>query len=144
MADEKVKQLIDGLNRDLAGELAAVIQYTVYAASAMGIERPVLAEFFQSEIEDELGHARYLADKITALGGTPTTQPDPVEVPNTNRGLLEEVLAAETQAIQNYTERLDQAEAVGDLGLKVQLEDMINDETMHREETMKLLKGMSA
>lgn len=144
MADEKVQQLIDGLNRDLAGELAAVIQYTVYAAAAMGIERPVLAEFFQGEIADELGHARFLADKITALGGTPTTQPDPVEVPSTNRGMLEEVLAAETQAIKNYTERLEQAEAVGDLGLKVQLEDMISDETMHREETMKLLKGMSS
>jgi bacterioferritin len=132
-------QLIDGLNHDLAGELGAVIQYTTYAAVASGFERPQLVTFFQQEIADELLHAQYLADKIAALGGVPTTTPDAVTIPQTNRELLEEVLAAETRAIAGYTERIGQAEAVGDIGLKVQLEDIVRDETAHREETLKLL-----
>ncbi len=139
MADENVKQLIDGLNADLAGELGAVIQYTTYSAVASGIERPQLVEFFQAEVPDELGHAQFLADKISALGGTPTTKPDPVEIGATNQDLLEEVLEAETRAIANYTKRLEQADAVGDVGLRVRLEDIISDETGHREETLKLL-----
>jgi bacterioferritin len=132
-------QLIDGLNHDLAGELGAVIQYTTYAAVASGFERPQLVTLFQQEIADELLHAQYLADKIAALGGVPTTTPDAVTIPQTNRELLEEVLAAETRAIAGYTERIGQAEAVGDIGLKVQLEDIVRDETAHREETLKLL-----
>ena len=130
---------IDGLNSDLAGEVAAVIQYTTYAAVARGIHRTALVEFFEAEIPDELGHARFLSNKIAALGGTPTTRPNPVVVPDSNRGLLEEVLKAETQAIEDYNQRIRQAEDLGDTGLKVQLEDQILDETNHREETAKLL-----
>jgi bacterioferritin len=143
MADEKTQALIDGLNKDLAGELAAVIQYTTYAAVATGVHRPTLVGFFQGEIADELGHAQFLANKIASLGGTPTTTPDAVRVGKNNKELLEAVLEAETQAIQGYTERIEQAEAVGDIGLKVQLEDQIRDETLHREETLKLLRDTS-
>ncbi len=141
---DKTKELIDGLNKDLAGELAAVIQYTIYGAVAKGAHRPTLVSFFEGEIPDELGHAKFLANKIAALGGTPTTKPNPVPVPDTNRGLLEEVLKAETQAIADYTERVEQAEAAGETGLKVQLEDQILDETNHREETAKLLEQTSS
>lgn len=139
-SSDKTKTLIDGLNKDLAGELAAVIQYTTYAAVAKGVHRPTLVEFFEAEIPDELGHAKFLANKIAALGGTPTTKPNPVTIPDTNRGLLEEVLKAETQAIKDYTERIKQAEEAGETGLKVQLEDQVLDETNHREETAKLLE----
>jgi bacterioferritin len=138
MTDLK-QQLIDGLNQDLAGELGAVIQYMTYAAVASGFERPQLVIFFQQEIADELLHAQFLADKIAALGGTPTTKSDAVTIPETNGELLEEVLAAETRAIAGYTERISQADAVGDIGLRVQLEDIVRDETSHREETLKLL-----
>jgi bacterioferritin len=140
MADDNTKRLIEGLNKDLAGELAAVIQYTTYAAVANGVHRPTLVNFFQAEIADELVHAQFLANKIATLGGTPTTQPNPVKIGSSNRDLLEEVLKAETEAISGYAERIKQAEEVGDIGLKVQLEDQIRDETNHREETLKLLE----
>jgi bacterioferritin len=142
MAGAQVKQLLEGLNADLAGELAAVIQYTTYSAVASGVERPQLVAFFQQEIVDELGHAQFLADKITALGGTPTTKPDPVEIGGSNHDLLEAILEAETRTIANYGERLGQADEAGDVGLRVRLEDIISDETTHREETLKLLGGI--
>jgi bacterioferritin len=140
MADSKMQELIEGLNKDLAAELGAVIQYTTYAAVATGVHRPTLVGFFEGEIADELRHAQFLANKIAALGGTPTTTPDRITIGASNRELLEAVLEAETQAIKGYTERIDQAEAIGDIGLKVQLEDQIRDETEHREETLKLLR----
>lgn len=140
MADAKTKDLIDGLNRDLAAELGAVIQYATYAAVAKGVHRPTLVGFFEGEIADELRHAQFLANKVAALGGTPTTTPETVTIGKSNRELLEAVLEAETRAIKGYAERIDQAEAVGDIGLKVQLEDQIRDETEHREETLKLLR----
>lgn len=139
-SDSAVKTLIEGLNRDLAGELGAVIQYTTYAAKASGPFRPQLSQFFLGEIADEQGHAQYLANKIVALGGEPVTTARPVPPASNNREMLQAVFEAERQAIKDYTERLEQAEAAGDIGLRVQLENQIADETNHAEETERILR----
>jgi bacterioferritin len=104
------KVLIQHLNGDLANELSAIIQYLTYAVRASGPYRPQLAQFFQAEVTDEQLHVQYLANKIVALGGEPVTEPAPV------------------------------AEAFGDKGLAVQLEDMVRDESNHSEETQRLLQ----
>jgi len=132
--------LIDNLNRDLAGELSAIIQYITYAAKATGPYRPQLADFFLAEVADEQMHAQFLANKIVALGGEPTTKPREVSPARTNREMVEAVLAAELQALADYTSRAEQAEAFGDKGLAVQLEDMVRDESGHAEETERLLR----
>lgn len=132
--------LIKNLNDDLANELAAVIQYTTYAAKATGPHRPQLAEFFSSEVADELGHAKFLANKIVALGGEPTTVPAPVKSAETNYEMLEAVLEAERKAIKGYTQRAEEAEKFGDKGLMVTLEDMVADETTHAEDTERIMR----
>jgi bacterioferritin len=134
------KTMIAHLNDDLAGELSAVIQYTTYAAKATGPYRPQLAQFFLAEVADEQLHAQFLANKIVALGGEPTTIPRPVEAASSNRAMLEAVLAAERRAVADYTERARQADAMGDKGLAVQLEDMVRDESGHSEETERILR----
>ena len=132
--------LIDHLNEDLAGELGAIIQYLTYAAKATGPYRPQLAQFFLTEVADEQLHAQYLANKIVALGGEPTTQARPVPAATSNREMLEAVLAAEQQATKDYAQRAKEAEAYGDKGLVVQLEDMVRDESGHSEETERMLR----
>ena len=132
--------MINALNEDLAGELGAIIQYLTYAAKATGPYRPQLAQFFLAEVADEQLHAQYLANKIVALGGEPTTQPRPVPAAKTNRAMLEAVLVAERRAVQDYTQRAQQADALGDKGLVVQLEDMVRDESGHSEETERMLR----
>ena len=132
--------LIDHLNQDLAGELSAVVQYITYAAKATGPYRPQLAAFFLEEVVDEQGHAQFLANKIVALGGEPTTVPAPVPPAGNNREMLEAVLAAERQAIVDYTQRAREADEFGDKGLAVQLEDMVRDESTHAEESERMLR----
>lgn len=132
--------LIAKLNEDLAGEFGAIIQYLTYAAKATGPYRPQLAQFFLTEVADEQLHAQFLANKIVALGGEPTTTPRPVPVAKTNREMLQAVLAAEKKAGADYTQRAKEADAFGDKGLAVQLEDMIRDETGHSEETERILR----
>jgi bacterioferritin len=95
----------------------------------------------QTEIQDELLHAQFLADKIAALGGEPTTEPKPVPPAGTAKEMLQAILEAELQAGKDYTKRAEQADAYGDKGLAVQLEDMVRDETSHAEESQKLLKN---
>jgi bacterioferritin len=134
------KKLIARLNEDLAGEFGAIIQYLTYAAKVTGPYRPQLAQFFLTEVADEQLHAQFLANKIVALGGEPVTIPRPVQPANTNREMLQAVLTAERRATKDYTQRAREAEALGDKGLAVQLEDMVRDESGHAEETERILR----
>jgi bacterioferritin len=100
-----------------------------------------LRALFQAEIPDEQGHAQFLADKIASLGSEPTTQPRTVPRADEPREMLENALAAERQAISDYEERIVQAEALGEVGLKVNLESQVSDETRHKEEIERILVG---
>jgi len=139
MAIDK-QTLIDGLNEDLANELAAIIQYVTYAAKATGPYRPQLSQFFLAEVADETAHAQFLSNKIVALGGEPTTTPSPVSQAVDNKAMLQAVLESEQRARGDYTKRAQQAEDYGDKGLAVQLEDMIRDESGHVEEVERILR----
>ena len=136
-----VKELIDGLNEDLAAEYQAVILYRTYAALVTGPNRQELRDFFETEIPDELGHAALLADKIVALGGTPTVVPAPVPMAKNNREMLENALQGEVDTIERYTRRIDQAERAGEISIKIQLEDLIVDESTHRDDLRRMLKN---
>ncbi len=133
--------LIDGLNHDLAGEYQAILMYTHYSAKLTGPFRRELRALFQAEIADEQGHAQFLSDKIAAMGGEPTTEPRPVPHVNQPREMLDCALSAEVQAIADYTTRIGQAAACGELGLKVALENQLADETRHKEELERIIAG---
>lgn len=132
--------LIDGLNQDLAAEYQAVMMYQTYAALVSGPFRPELRAFFEGEIPDELKHAGFLADKIVSLGGTPTTRAAEVPIVPDNRGMLAVALQAEEDTIARYTTRIQQAEECGEIALKVELENLIVDETTHRDDIRRMLK----
>lgn len=138
---KEIQTLIDGLNSDLAAEYQAVLMYITYAATVSGPHRPTLKAFFTQEIAEELLHAQFLAQKIASLGGTPTTVPKPVPPADSPKAMLENILAAEEAAIAGYRERAEQAEAAGDHGLSTHLDTIVEDETEHREETLKILRG---
>lgn len=137
----ELNELIEGLNEDLAGELQAMLMYLNYSATLIGPYRQELRNLFQGEIADEQGHAQFLSDKIAALGGKPTTNPRPVPDARDAKEMLLRVLDAEKQAIRDYMQRAEQAEEFGDIGLKVELENQISDETRHKELVERILAG---
>lgn len=131
--------LIQRLNEDLANEFSAIIQYITYAAKVTGPYRPQLVQFFLAEVPDEQTHAQFLANKIVSLGGEPVTVPEGVAPAGSNRMMLEAVMEAETRAITSYVQRAKDAEELGDVALKVQLENMVLDESGHRDEVARIL-----
>jgi len=134
------KKMIELLNEDLSMELGAMIQYLTYAAKVTGPYRPELSKFFAGEVMGEQAHAQFLANKIVALGGEPTTVPRAVPAAHTNKEMLMAVLEAERKAVADYTERARQAEKLGDKALQVQIENIIADESTHVDETARILK----
>lgn len=133
-------QFIDLLNIDLAHEFGAVILYRTYASQVQGQWRMELRQFFEAEIPDELGHAQILADKIVALGGTPTTIPSQVKPAKDAVQMLKNALEDEIDTIQRYVTRRRQAEALGHYGLAVEFDDLIRDESTHRDSIQLILK----
>jgi bacterioferritin len=138
------KELVQGLNDALRYEYQAVVMYNTYAAAVSGIHRGELKEFFLDEIADELGHAELLANKVSALGEEPATEAHDVDLPPDEEAMLENVLQAESEAIERYTELMTMAEEADELGLANDLHDIVSDETTHKEETEKLLRGRTA
>lgn len=134
------EQFLEGLNIDLAHEFAAVILYRTYASQVQGQRRMELRQFFEQEIPDELGHAQILADKIVALGGTPTTIPAKVKPAEDAVEMLRNALDDEIDTIDRYVKRRRQAEQLGHYGLAVDFDDLIRDETGHRDEIQLILK----
>lgn len=106
------KTLIKNLNEDLANEYTAIIRYNTYAAMATGPYRPQLSQFFLAEVADEQLHAQFLANKIVALGGEPTTTIKELSKVSNNREMLEAILTAEKEAVKGYIQRAEEADEV--------------------------------
>ena len=133
------KRLLEGLNEDLRGEFQAIIMYRLFASMVQGPYRQELRNFFSAEIPEELNHAQLLADKIAALGGTPSATPAPVTVVSDAKEMLQAALKAEVETIERYVRRHDQAEKAREYGLATELDTIIADETRHRDELRQML-----
>ena len=134
------EQFLAGLNVDLAHEYAAIITYRTYASQIQGQWRMELRQFFEAEIPDELGHAQILADKIVSLGGNPVLTAAAVKPAKDAKEMLRNALEDEIETIGRYVLRRKQAEALGHYGLAVDLDDLIRDESNHRDDIELILK----
>jgi bacterioferritin len=139
MSADATRELLEGLNEDLRGEFQAVIMYRLYASMVQGPYRQELRAFFANEIPEELLHAQILADKISALGGIPIAEAAPVRVVPDAKQMLQAALEAEVATIDRYVRRRSQAEAAKEYGLAAQFDDIIADETHHRDELRQML-----
>jgi bacterioferritin len=139
MANTSRDDLIKELNVDLSREYSAIIQYRTYASAVTGPYRQELRQFFSGEITDELGHAQLLADKVVAMGGKPVVQAADVKYTDDPREMLQNALADEELTVRRYVERREQAESCGEFGLAVDLDDLIADESKHRDELRLML-----
>jgi len=130
-------QMVEALNKAVALEHTASLQYKQHALLVRGLWRRVFADFFASESRHALEHAHRFGQKIVALGGVPT-----VEVGATVRQsldveeMLRQDLALERVAIQAYLAawQLTEETDAPDVALRTMLEDHIESEQRDIEE----------
>ena len=84
-----VDEQIECLNRALRLQHRSVLMYSITAGSVIGLEYQAHAQKMNEHAVAELEDATRLAEKVTALGGAPTTDvgefefsPDPAEALN--------------------------------------------------------------
>jgi bacterioferritin (cytochrome b1) len=129
-------QVIEALNDDLRAELSAV---ELYAAHAEAISQDAIAQSVRAIMAVEARHARDLAARIKALGGTPA-EPGGVETvagravgaasaQASTADMLRLELAEEQQAIRDYATQI--AEIMDDEETVDMLEEHLVDEMQH-------------
>lgn len=127
------------LNEDLGREMTAIAAYTVFAGSIKGLHREALAEMFAEEAGEELQHAQFFANKISALGGSASVEIADFSATEDPKEALDILLQMEMETVEAYTEHVEMARAAGEIGLAIDLEQILAQETLHKESIMKLL-----
>jgi bacterioferritin len=136
------EELIRGLNEDLAAEWGTIMRYTYQASKAIGLRGAELRDLLEKEIPDEMGHAKYLTDVITDLGGEPEMRPKEFDKPADIKAMVELDLQMEEQDVRNYSRHAEIADGLGLTGLKVKLEELAADEYGHARDLRRILKGL--
>jgi bacterioferritin len=134
------KALLKALNKDLEWEYAAAIQYVQHAALITGPEYESIAKEILVHSQEEMQHAVSLSDQIAFLGGTPTVDVERRDVSSDSKKMLEQDLWGEDNAITRYKERIGQAEALKEYGLRRALEDILLMEEEHKRDLLTVLR----
>ena len=141
MADRKTQKLLEGLQSDLERELRAMLQYTYQASMILGLGSLNVSAYLRQEGSEELKHIAFLCDQIVALGGNPKLSSPKFSETRDLKTMLENDLDAERESILEYRERVKQADAAGEVGLKFRLEELIAQETDHMRQLERILRG---
>ncbi len=130
---EKVsrEEMVRFLNEDLAREYQAIIAYVVYSQTIKGAPFTDIAGELETHAAEELTHALKIARQIDYFGGTPEVRPKPVKVSDDAREMLQFDLENERVTLQNYRERIRQADAMGEFALSEVLRGIIVQEQEH-------------
>jgi bacterioferritin len=126
------EDLVALLNDDLEREYQAIISYVVYSQVLKGAEYMNVAAELEKHAAEELAHALLLAGQIDYLGGMPATKPKLVRTSPNAADMLRFDLAAETDTIHHYRQRVQQCEALGEYAIAEHIRGILVEEQDHQ------------
>ena len=133
------KKLLSELNKDLEWEYAAAIQYVQHASTINGPQYDSIQKELLLHSQEEMAHAVMLSDQIDFLGGVPTVDVEKRKISTDCVEMLKQDLWGEDNAIKRYKERIAQAEALKEYGLRRVLEDILIMEEEHKRDIVNAL-----
>jgi bacterioferritin len=131
---------MDMLNRAIAGELQAIIQYMWQHIQWKGVEHYAVIDGLEKVAIEEMKHAEKIAERLWYLGAKPTIQPDPVHVGETLEEMLKNDAKAELDTIAMYKEIIQVAEKEGDAATMQIFQEIEEDEEEHHDFFTSLLE----
>jgi len=140
LTKEQRKKLIDELNKGVAREITAIVQYSYHHVMATGLESPAISEMFEKTALDEMRHLEEFSDRINYLGGVPTTKPNPIKVGGTLKQMIQDDLENEYEAIRLYKGQIAIAKQIGDTTTRLMLEKILTTEEEHADKWETVLK----
>lgn len=126
------KQLVQGLQEDLAREYKAIIQYVIFSQKLDGARYMAIADELEQHAHQELDHALAVSRQLDYFGTYPVHEPAPVRVSDNNEDMLWFDLQAEDETIRNYRERIRQAQELDEFALAEVLQGIVRQEQDHQ------------
>jgi bacterioferritin len=126
------EQLVEGLQQDLAREYKAIIQYVIFSQKLDTARFQNIAGELEKHAHEELDHALAISRQLDYYGAYPVHTPAAVEVSEDNEAMLWADLRAEDDTIENYRQRIRQAEELGEFALAEVLQELIKQEQDHQ------------
>lgn len=125
------EELVNLLNEDLSREYQAIIAYTVYSQKLKGAPYTDIARELEKHAGEELDHALKISKQIDYFGGMPSVTPKAVKTSEDAKQMLQFDLENERVTIQNYRDRIRQADTMGEFALSEILRGIIVQEQEH-------------
>jgi bacterioferritin len=107
----KVSEIVVELQISYATEIETIENYLANATDLEGARAEAIKEFFDDQVQTALGHARRLAKRIKALGGSvprsselstvPKDLPPPIDTTDVDSALID-AIKSEDAAIAQY------------------------------------------
>ena len=137
MASEK---LLEMLNSAIARELQVSIQYMWQHVQWKGVEGYAVSDEFKEIAVTEMKHAEKIAERLWYLGRKPTTKPNPINVGDSLKEMINFDIKAEAEAITMYKEIMDIAQKEGDAATREIFEEIEEQEEEHHDFFTSLLE----
>ena len=96
------QELLEMLNKAIARELQVAIQYMWQHVLWKGVKAYAVKDELKNIAITEMKHAEAIAERLTYLGGIPTTKPDPIFVKETLKEMIEQDRNDEENAVTLY------------------------------------------
>ena len=144
-------RLVDLLQQARGDELETVINYQTNAIALAGIEAQEVADSLREDVQEELGHASRIGERISQLGGQPQgsysidmTQESlqPPERSTDVLAVIDGVIEAESDAVSAYRELIDAAEEADDPVTEDLAAELLADEEKHLAEFKGFREGL--
>ena len=137
------EKLLEFLNKGIARELQVSIQYMWQSIQMTGLEGETAKGIFRKIAIAEMKHAEALAERLDALDGVATIQPDPIHVGQSLIEMLKQDERNEEGAITLYKQAIQEAQKEGDYTTRRLLEKILAEEEDHINTFGKMLVGMT-
>lgn len=139
-------QVVQLLNRALASEWIAFMQYWHHYFMATDIHSPEIREMFKEQAAGELHHIEEIGERIQALGGVPVDKPEEitqqwiksVDYGHDLRSMLETDLADERATVAFYSEIVRFC-GFDDIVTRAMFEEILREEEGHANELADIL-----
>ncbi len=128
------------LNKAIAGEMQVSIQYMWQHVQWKGIKGFVVHEELKKIAVTEMKHAEEIAERLSYLGGKPTTKPAPVFVGETLKEMIEQDKKDEESTIALYKQIIEIANREGDITTARLFRKILGEEEEHHDFFTSLLE----
>jgi bacterioferritin (cytochrome b1) len=135
------KQAVERLNAALRHQYRSALQYSVVAASLLGLEAQALSPRLTGFGDEELDGVRQLIEKIVSFGGRPTTEVAELRFEEGTADSLAWLIGCEEEVVEALQESI---EPTGREGRSEALEHLLEHMIMRKQHQIDFLKRAAA